>query len=63
MEELLASRRGSAQSLLAALEHMRGTMPEPADRQALLRRAALDNGIAHARAELNWLATLQKELA
>jgi len=41
---------------------IRVAMPEPADRRALLRRAALDNGIAHARTELNWLATLQEQL-
>lgn len=63
LEELLATRRTTAQSLLAALTHMRVSMPETTDRRFLLRRATLDNGIAHVRAELNWLTTLKVELA
>lgn len=63
LEQLLATRRRSAESLLATLEQIQAELPEPADRQALLRRATLDNGIAHARAELDWLAALQEQLA
>ncbi len=63
LEELLATRRAAAESLLATLDQMRVSLPEPADRRARLRRATLDNGIAHARAELTWLAGLRAELA
>ncbi|MBB4934782.1 DNA-binding PadR family transcriptional regulator [Lipingzhangella halophila] len=63
VEKLLATRLASAESLLETLERMRVSMPEPADQRARLRRATLDNGIAHARAELDWLTSLQEELA
>ena len=63
LEELLATRRDKTQSLLAALTHIRVSTPEPTDRRARLRRATLDNGIAHVRTELDWLTTLQEELA
>jgi len=63
LEELLGTRRADAQSLLTALSQMRASVPEPTDRRARLRLATLDNGIAHLRTELDWLSTLQKELA
>lgn len=63
LAELLETRRAAAQSLIEALADMRVSMPEVTDRRARLRRATLDNGIAHARTELNWLTTLQEELA
>lgn len=63
LKELLETRRATAQSLLEALAHMRVTMPKATDLRARLRLARLDNGIAHARTELNWLTTLQEELA
>jgi len=63
LEELLATRRATVQSLLEVLEQMRVSIPEVTDRRARLRRATLDNGIVHLRTELDWLTTLQKELA
>lgn len=61
--DLLAARQATAQSLLTALELVRDSMPDPPDRRARLRRATLDNGIAHLRTELDWLARLHEELA
>jgi DNA-binding PadR family transcriptional regulator len=63
LRELLTTRQATAEALLATLEQMRVAMPEPADRRARLRRATLDNGIAHVRTELDWLAALEEELA
>lgn len=63
LEELLAARRRSAEWLLASLEQIQARLPEPADRRALLRRAGLENGLAHARTELSWLDSLQERLA
>jgi DNA-binding PadR family transcriptional regulator len=61
--ELLATRRATAESLLAALTQIEAGLPEATDRGARLRRATLDNGIAHARTELEWICGLQEELA
>ncbi|RBM16548.1 PadR family transcriptional regulator [Prauserella sp. PE36] len=56
VEELLAARRADAESLLAELEEMRRSLPDPPDRRARLRLATLDYGIAQVRTELDWLA-------
>ncbi|KAE8766155.1 PadR family transcriptional regulator [Georgenia thermotolerans] len=58
---LLAQRREQTQELLAALTALRPATAVT-DRAGYLRVATLENGLAHARAELDWLDTLEKDL-
>ena len=60
--ELLARRRAAAAQLLAALGAMHESTPAPRDRAERLRLATLDNGLRHARTELEWLDDLTREL-
>lgn len=60
--DLLAQRRAHAQELLAALTAMQRAPGAATDRSAYLRNATLDNGLAHARAELEWLDTVERDL-
>ena len=53
LRDLLAARRAAALERLALFESMRDGVPT--DRAARLRFATLENGIAHVRAELDWL--------
>ena len=59
---LLAERRQSAMVQFTALEAMRRDDPVASDLATHLRLATLDNGIAHTRTELEWLAELEKTL-
>lgn len=59
---LLAKHRAAAQAQLAALEAIRAATPPPADRRARLRITTLHCGLARARAELDWLDEITKEL-
>jgi PadR family transcriptional regulator, regulatory protein AphA len=61
VRDLLDARRQEANRLLAALE----AIPVPArsgDFGHMLRLATLANGIAHARAELDWLDATERQL-
>ncbi|GAB3618615.1 PadR family transcriptional regulator [Okibacterium endophyticum] len=61
--ELLENRRADAEKLLAELEGMRAEQPEPkGDRGLFLRLATLENGITHARADLDWVERTMREL-
>jgi PadR family transcriptional regulator AphA len=62
LRELFAARRDAAREQLARFERMRAEIEAP-DRGARLRLATLDNGIAHLRTELAWLATVETVLA
>lgn len=62
VRHLLAQRRAQTEALLAALTALRPATPV-ADRAAYLRIATLENGLAHARAELDWLNTIERELS
>ncbi|WP_448072660.1 PadR family transcriptional regulator [Georgenia yuyongxinii] len=57
---LLGQRRAQTEQLLAALTAMRSA--PSADRATYLRTATLDNGLAHARAELEWLDAVERDL-
>jgi len=59
---LLRRRREAAQSLLATVTAIRDEYGEPVDRAAMLRLATVDNGLRHARAELEWLDDLERAL-
>ena len=59
---LLAQRRAQTEELLAALTALRPASAVT-DRASYLRLATLENGLAHARAELNWLDTIEKDLS
>ncbi|NUO97894.1 MAG: PadR family transcriptional regulator, partial [Nonomuraea sp.] len=56
LRSLFAHRRVAIEAQLAVLERMRSETAAP-DRDARLRLATLDNGIAHLRTELAWLDT------
>jgi PadR family transcriptional regulator, regulatory protein AphA len=58
---LLDQRRAQTEELLAALTAMRSAPPAN-DRATYLRTATLENGLAHARAELEWLDTVERDL-
>ena len=60
--ELLARRRAAADQLVAALGAMRENTPAPRDKAERLRLATLDNGLRHARTELEWLDDVTREL-
>lgn len=62
LQTLLAHRRAAAESLLAALEAMRASTPAALDRAQRLRLATLDNGIRHARTELDWLDDVKNDV-
>lgn len=59
---LLHQRREQAEELLAALTVMRRAPSATTDRSAYLRNATLENGLAHARAELDWLEAVERDL-
>ena len=65
---LLHERRDQSEALLSALTAMRDPAgaSDPAnptaDRAGYLRSATLEHGIAHVRAELNWLDTTERDL-
>lgn len=58
---LLAARRETTEAQLMIFEELRADL-SVTDRAARLRLATLDNGIAHARAELGWLDAIEAEL-
>ncbi|TRW46632.1 PadR family transcriptional regulator [Georgenia yuyongxinii] len=58
---LLTQRRAQTTQLLAALTTMRSA-PPTTDRATYLRTATLENGLAHARAELEWLDAVERNL-
>ncbi|MFC7490402.1 MULTISPECIES: PadR family transcriptional regulator [unclassified Knoellia] len=60
---LLGRRREAAQSLLDTVTAIRESQAEPVDRAARLRLATVDNGVRHARAELEWLDDVEKALS
>ncbi|MCD2443205.1 PadR family transcriptional regulator [Agromyces sp. SYSU K20354] len=60
--ELLARRRAAGEQLLATLAAMRESTPAPRDRAGRLRLATLENGMRHARTELEWLDDVAREL-
>jgi DNA-binding PadR family transcriptional regulator len=60
--DLLARRRAQTEELLAALAVMHRASGATTDRSAYLRNATLENGLAHARAELAWLDAVEKNL-
>ncbi|WP_043499675.1 PadR family transcriptional regulator [Georgenia sp. SUBG003] len=60
--DLLAQRRAHTEQLLAALTAMQRAPGAATDRSAYLRNATLENGLAHARAELAWLDTVERNL-
>lgn len=62
LAELLDERQRQAEALLAHFESMRAEAGTPADRGMRLRLATLANGVAHAEAELAWLAQTRKDL-
>ena len=59
---LLHQRRAQAEELLATLTVMRRAPDAATDRSAYLRNATLESGLAHARAELAWLQTVETDL-
>ena len=59
---LVERRRELARSLLDTLTSIRDDYGEPLDRSARCRLATVDNGLRHARAELEWLDDLDKSL-
>uniref|UniRef100_UPI003F4971A6 PadR family transcriptional regulator n=1 Tax=Nonomuraea bangladeshensis TaxID=404385 RepID=UPI003F4971A6 len=61
LRSLFSYRRTAVLGQLAQFEQMRASA-EPSDRGARLRLATLDNGIAHLRAELAWLDTVEREV-
>ncbi|GAA3646290.1 hypothetical protein GCM10022224_006300 [Nonomuraea antimicrobica] len=61
IRKLVRARRRETGELLAALEAI--AVPEPSgDLGQVLRLATLANGVAHARAELDWLDTVERQL-
>jgi DNA-binding PadR family transcriptional regulator len=60
--DLLHQRRTATEELLAALTVLQRASEATTDRAAYLRNATLDNGLAHARAELDWLETVERDL-
>lgn len=59
---LLRQRREQAEELLAALTAVRRAPDASTDRSAYLRNATLENGLAHARSELAWLDSVERDL-
>lgn len=62
VRELLDARRQEANRLLAALEAVPIPATTSADLGDMLRLATRANGIAHARAELDWLDATERHL-
>jgi len=62
VRSLLAQRRAQTEALLAALTVLRPATPIT-DGAAYMRIATLENGLAHARAELDWLNTIERNLS
>ncbi len=60
---LVASRREEVCAHLATLTAIADGWGTPDDRASRLRRATLDNGLRHARAELEWLDDLARVVA
>jgi len=60
--DLLAQRRAQTMELLAALTAMQRAPGAATDRAAYLRNATLENGLTHARAELEWLEDVERDL-
>lgn len=63
LRQLVARRRTAVDEATQALDRMRRELPEPRDRAARMRLWTLENGLAHARAESEWLNRLEAELS
>lgn len=61
VHDILRQRREQAEHLLETLTGMQ-TEADTTDRGAYLRVATLENGLAHARAELAWLDAVERDL-
>jgi PadR family transcriptional regulator AphA len=60
---LLQARIAAASELVTALSEIESTLPDqPQTVERLVARATLDNGLRHARTELEWLADLLASL-
>ncbi|RYV50805.1 PadR family transcriptional regulator [Pengzhenrongella frigida] len=61
--DLLRERRAEAEAMLTRFTDKRESLrPAEADRARYLTIATLDNGIAHTKAELAWLDTVEQDL-
>lgn len=62
LARLLQLRREAAMRQLSALEAIQAATPPARSRAEQLRLATLDNGLRHARVELEWLDSVEEQL-